>query len=1325
MRKSALDGERRCAIIAPGDLFVDPRGNTMSQKAICPRGHIWDPSMLGGLPPSETPRCPICGEEESLRASKKVARLGRWCRNNPALAVLLTLCLLFFFSLIVTIAWARTSLFAARQQVEQAQSEAQWAEAKLQSSLRAKEKEETQRRQRETEIQAGRWNTREKEFQAQLREAEKAARAYRQQRDDRIQASIALEERAKTADQVRQEALRSRAEAARQLVKLYVAAGTRRMESNDLSASLLWFLEALRLAKEEHLPPETHRLRLAAVLAQCPRPVQLWSHDKTLNAVQLSADGKRVLTAGANGAAEVWDTTTGKRIAGVLAHAEAVTHAAFNPDGKRVLTASADGMLHLWDVETSKGVVNAVPLMGPVIGLAFSPDSKRFLIVTDKVPMGAMGPTEVELHIRDATTAEAIREASLGSELSPRLASFSPEGRQVLTVCQDRCARIWDIATGKQIGSAFTHEAPLVQASFRPDGERVLTASTDGVARVWQTKSGEPVTPFFKHGSVARGARFSPGGRYVVTFDDEYVRVWDTDKGESLGPRLRHAETVNDARFSPDGRYVLTTCADGAARLWDYRTGQEILSSLRHGESIRYAAFTPAGDGVLTQAGRVVRLWDLTASEVSSMGQPSRLTEGADLVVFSPDGKRALRVTETAVRVYDTAKNEPVGATLPHKNKVSAAVFSPDGKRLLTISHQPNGDELEGHLRVWETETGQLLGQPLIHPRSVLEASFNRDGRRILTACQDGKARLWDVDKNALLGEPMEHKTDLQRAVFLPDGKRLLTVDVEGGLRLWDADKAEAVGPIWGYQKPIHHLAFSADGQFLVTASTDGTARVWEANTGHERAMTPLQDAPLVYAAFRPDAKRIVTVGGDRQVRVWDAATGKPMSPPLRHRTVVSLAAFSADGNRLVTVAADGVRVWDASGEPIGPPIRVPTGQSAVHDVALGRDGRLVVSFGASGDPAARWIGDLRPDERSVSELARVAELLSAERMADAGETTPLDRAALLKAWQDVHTKYAKEFAPSAEREAAWHRRAASECENRQMWKGAFVHLDYLISAKPSTDLYARRGQANAKLRRWAAANSDYSKALAGNEERWDLWAGRAEVEAALGHRQEALADYSKAIERKSDRAALWTACGRLEAEGGDWKKAAADLGKAIHLGETDVTLGSQHLLALLASGDAANYQRGCARLVQRFGDSKDEAIARRVAWTCALAEGAVRDWKSLRMRAERMVTAHPQSADALRLFAVLSYRAGQYDQSLKQSQKLTNHPDLKPQARDWLLMALAGQRLGRSDEAKQWLAQAEEARSKEKNDKESWEYRLVYQTLHREAEMLVKGNKP
>jgi tetratricopeptide (TPR) repeat protein len=346
--------------------------------------------------------------------------------------------------------------------------------------------------------------------------------------------------------------------------------------------------------------------------------------------------------------------------------------------------------------------------------------------------------------------------------------------------------------------------------------------------------------------------------------------------------------------------------------------------------------------------------------------------------------------------------------------------------------------------------------------------------------------------------------------------------------------------------------------------------------------------------------------------------------------------------------------------------------------------------------------------------------------LADAGEPVSLEGAELEKAWQQVLKKAGKEFIPDAGHRMAWDRRGAAECESRQLWTGAVQHLDRLLAGGESAELYARRAGANAALKRWEPARADYLKALAGNAERWDLWAGRARVEQALRRWEQAAADYSKAIEKKGDRAELWVGRGRVEAERGEWSRAAADFGKAIHLGEKDVTVLRQHALALLAGGDEANYRRVCGRLVQNFGNSTDEAAARGAARTCALTDGSVRDWKPLLSRAERAVQANPQSADDLRWLALLLYRSGQFDAARTRLQEVRRLTGPNAEARDALLMALTEQHLGHGEEAKKWLAKADElAGAKEKGQATSWEERIDYQILHREAERLVKGEKP
>src|SRR5207249_430482 len=131
-------------------------------------------------------------------------------------------------------------------------------------------------------------------------------------------------------------------------------------------------------------------------------------------------------------------------------------------------------------------------------------------------------------------------------------------------------ARVWDAATGKLI-TRLPHGRAVTSASFSPDGRQIVTSSLDGTARVWDAASGKPATPPLRHDAAVHHACFSPDGRHVATASsDQSARGWDEATGEPVTPPLPHSYDVWQVEFSPDGRRLLTANElPGAAYLWD------------------------------------------------------------------------------------------------------------------------------------------------------------------------------------------------------------------------------------------------------------------------------------------------------------------------------------------------------------------------------------------------------------------------------------------------------------------------------------------------------------------------------------------------------------------------------------------------------------------------------------------------------------------------------------------------------------------------------------------------------------------------------------
>ena len=68
----------------------------------------------------------------------------------------------------------------------------------------------------------------------------------------------------------------------------------------------------------------------------------------------------------------------------------------------------------------------------------------------------------------------------------------------------DKTARLWDAASGKEL-LRLTHDDWVDAASFSPDGRTVVTASQDKTARLWDAASGKELQRLTHEGLVCGG----------------------------------------------------------------------------------------------------------------------------------------------------------------------------------------------------------------------------------------------------------------------------------------------------------------------------------------------------------------------------------------------------------------------------------------------------------------------------------------------------------------------------------------------------------------------------------------------------------------------------------------------------------------------------------------------------------------------------------------------------------------------------------------------------------------------------------------------------
>ena len=87
----------------------------------------------------------------------------------------------------------------------------------------------------------------------------------------------------------------------------------------------------------------------------------------------------------------------------------------------------------------------------------------------------------------------------------PRSSLLKDETR-ILSWSDEHTLRLWDVATGQQIGPAMKHDGWVYGAVLTKDETRILSWSDDKTLRLWDVATGQQIGPAMKHDDNVIGA---------------------------------------------------------------------------------------------------------------------------------------------------------------------------------------------------------------------------------------------------------------------------------------------------------------------------------------------------------------------------------------------------------------------------------------------------------------------------------------------------------------------------------------------------------------------------------------------------------------------------------------------------------------------------------------------------------------------------------------------------------------------------------------------------------------------------------------------------
>jgi len=242
--------------------------------------------------------------------------------------------------------------------------------------------------------------------------------------------------------------------------------------------------------------------------------------------------------------------------------------------------------------------------------------------------------------------------------------STDAQGQKLMTVSEDKTARLWDARTGNALRTlrppiGYGDEGNLYAGALSPCGNFAAFGGNTGGS--WNNADSSLVT-IGNWTSYARQLTYS-------------VYLFSTQTGELL-LNIDHFESeIQTLLFSPDGAFLLVGLADNSGvRIVKVSDGTEARQLIGYGGSVRDMAFSASGQLAVIADDRYLRLYSRSFQMINTLEVDGTPTS----VVFSTDGS-TIAVGGSVINIF--SGNNFRKTTLPASSKsiTDALAFAGDG----------------------------------------------------------------------------------------------------------------------------------------------------------------------------------------------------------------------------------------------------------------------------------------------------------------------------------------------------------------------------------------------------------------------------------------------------------------------------------------------------------------------------------------------------------------------------------------------------------------------------------------------------------------------
>ena len=754
-----------------------------------------------------------------------------------------------------------------------------------------------------------------------------------------------------------------------------------------------------------------------------------WALDETFPDISTSSwdfDGKLIAVAESTGLVTLLDATTRESLFEIQS-VEEIKSLKFSESGKMLVIASSNAV-EIWDLKTKHRISDRLTFKSSVAYAGFDSKEKRLAV------QYGTSASLYQLESDEFSKIQIKHSFDVDS-----FAGRANEGRRTfwptfvnndawLAVKTSRKSfSLHDVNDGTRI-AFLESERDMYSISISDDGSELVVAGYNDAE--WMTI-----------GKVESAVYLQP---------DENIsegNVSESFKWTSLH-RLRHQGRVSSTGFGPNN-LVATGSWDHSVRMWKKFESEDPLIprtenarhlvSLPHQRRVRQLSFSCDGSCMATvQVDGLIRVWAVPtfqdASFTTSVATKGSLANVIDSQRWMTRGvsQHSSDVRDLHVfRFDDGDKQNQLTLRFADRGPIMDAIIL-DGEFLVSAHANTNrssrtwgaNDGTAGALHICSLSTSKTYADAIPMPSEPRSIALSHDKTRLAVCTARMEVVLIDPSDFSVIdslvptddsGNTFEPKSLRpthqfnQQLRFSPQGDKIVVwSSTTEGVWVWDLiQKAQMYPMIKNDGWPVNTVEFSPDGRSIVVAGgRSTTARVIDIETGKD-VLPELRHFSAIYTArFSGDGRQIVTACRDGRARVYDSTSGELLFGNLAHEADVVDAKYTPDSRFILTLGSDRyLRVWDAGdGSAAMRPFQTSL---AARQILVSPDSRYVIVGGGGHDIPVFEIGPPKRFSEVASDLNRaiaLSELLSNKTLSGDGATQKLTT----DHWYDRWLKYSR-----------------------------------------------------------------------------------------------------------------------------------------------------------------------------------------------------------------------------------------------------------------------------------------------------------------------------